>query len=1028
MKYLFFIIALFGTFSIWAQPVNDLCSNALDLPLGQVNTSPFYTIGNCAGATATMGIPVFDSVCTVWRTSRKDVWYKFSAPYPKGKIFFYGNNLSGYAYQIFKGNCSGMRQVFCNPNTMTSGALDSSTFYGFQPDTIYFLRVYNWSSPNLPSLPFSIGIKFYSSGKIFSKLTGGVWDVPATWVGNVAPTNMDSVEISEGSTVKTPTVVNIPIDCRWLKIGGSDSTKKAIFNQRSAQSTALGLILGKGDSIVSRLDNGQFNTNGVFFSISASSVINGGINARKVTLSFGGNSLLNFSGSGTIVQNLFGGFYHGNRGTTNFGFGGNTQGILSLRFGTLKFLKPIVYKLRAIPPSPLAEEYNYIERFAGTYEGTMTFEMPVDFILQKARIKYRYGVPLAGSGYTIQEDTLTRPGKEFINTKAMRAVTINRLDKNRSFTFDSTLSLSQLECLKGKIRMKNPSDTVFAYQLSMSGDSSFNGYCTQGHVCLWKDPNFGEMMFGSTDNTFAISQNGKVRDGAIVGNWSSVPGQKICPEIIPNPPSGPVMAPLTTLGGGSVLFINSTKPIPSGQLKIRLVLRYDDYLLANPLDLYIAQAPTPNGPWIAVSQPVNTTIKSRTTDFIDFANGRYFCWATSAQGSDLALTAILCPPKYFQTGCLDSPNQRVGIAVQNLAVTSVESYVVSYRMGNGEIKSQVITYPTNARLGPLKKDTIWFSNDLGQAIATPQMHTFTAWVHMNDDTLKMNDTLRVTKDYRIQPFPYFNRFDTISLSNSQFPLVKNIPYRWFDSLQYANLLKAGAGSMQVTSGKYFALNNVSATNRVLETFGMSRPLFHSQYTNPIGPIQKPALLELKFAVGYFYGNPISVSDMLIGDTVFVEGTEDCGYSWKSILKIHRGNRPLTEKLTFMRDSLTFSNGSIISLRLRMHFVAGTTAPLVRIDSLRLYPGELTVSNSTLTQNSTPQIYPNPTDGRIQVRIPESWPGLGHYEIFNMQGSKVQEAKLENESIELDPHLKNGVYWLRLIGGTRSFGERIILQR
>lgn len=1028
MKYLFFIIALFGTFSIWAQPVNDLCSNALDLPLGPVNTSPIYTVGNCAGATATLGIPVFDSVCTVWRTSRKDVWYKFSAPYPKGKIFFNGNNLSGYSYQIFKGNCSGMRQVFCNPNTMTSGALDSSTFYGFQPDTIYFLRVYNWSSPNLPSLPFSIGIKFYSSGKIFSKLTGGLWDIPATWVGNTVPTNMDSVEITEGSTVKTPTVVNIPIDCRWLKIGGSDTTKKTIFNQRSAQSTALGLILGKGDSIVSRLDNGQFNTNGLFFKVSASCKIEGGINARKLTLSFGGNTILNFEGSGTIVQNLFGGFYHANRGTTNFDFGGNTQGILSLQYGRLRFLKPIVYKLRALQSSPFSEEYNYIERFAGIYEGPLTFEMPADFIFQKARIKYRYGLPAVGSGYTMQDDTLSRPGKEFINTKAMRAVTIKRLDKNRTFTFDSTLSLSYLECLTGKIRMKNPTDTVFGYQVSMYGDTSNNAYITQGHVCLWKDPNFGEMTNPSTTNMFAINRNGKTRDVYIVGTWSAVEGQKICPELIPNPPTGQVIAPLTTVGGNSIIEINSSRPIPAGQLKLTLALRFDDYLLANPLDIYIAQSQSPNGPWKAVSQPLNNTNQFRTTDPIDFANGRYFCWATSAQGTDMALTAILCPPKYFQTGCLDSPNQPVGIAVQNRSVTSLESFAISYKMGNGEIKSQIVTYPINARLAPIKKDTIWFNGDIGQAISSPQLHTFTAWVNVNEDTLKMNDTLMVTKDYRIQPFPYFNRFDTIALNNSQFPLVRNIPYRWFDSLQYANLLKAGAGSVQVTSGKYFALTGASGTNRVLETFQMSRPLFHSQYTNPIGPIQKPALLELKFAVGYLYGNPISVSDMLIGDTVFLEGTEDCGYSWKSILKIHRGNRPLTEKLTFMRDSLTFSNGSIISLRLRMHFVAGTTAPLVRIDSLRLYPGVLTVSNSALTETSIPEIFPNPTDGTIQVRIPESWSGLGHYEIFNIHGMKVQEAKLENEPIELDPNLKNGVYWLRLMGTNRTFGERIMLQR
>lgn len=1026
MKKFFIIILWLLTLSGFSQiPINDECQNAIELPI--LNSLSWYN-GDVKNSTPTYGIHLTDSVCVTWNANGKDVWFTFVANETNSRLFF-KTTVPGFVRQLFKGNgCDTMGQRQCFNLAPYPNIVDSILLGPLAIGERYYIRIGNRQNGNLPSYPFEVSLK--KSGIrnfIVSKLSGGVWDVPATWVGNLVPTNQDSVEITEGSTVKSPTFQSVAFDCRWLKIGGSDSTKKAIFNQRSGQSCALGLVLGKGDSIISRVDNGQYNANGVFFSVSASCTINGGINAKIVTLRFRGNSILDFTGTGTIVQNLFGGFTHENRGTTNFNFGGNLQSSLSLRYGTLRFLKPMVFKLRALPPGPFGEEPNYIEKFAGTYEGPLTFEMPVDFIWQNARIKYRYGLPASGSGYTSAEDTLSGPGKEFLNTKAMRVVTIERANKNRMFTFDSTLSLSMLQCLKGKIRMKNPSDTVFAHQTIMYGDSANNGYLTQGHICLWQDPNFGVLSDLPTDNSFALSKNGKVRYGNLIGNWFTVAGQKICPEIIPNPPSGSVVAPLTTIGGHSVLYIPSSRPIPAGQLKLRLYLQDDDYLLANPLDKYVAQAPTPNGPWKAVSQPVNNTFATRSTDPINFDNGRYFCWATSSEGADMALTAIICPPKYFQTGCPDSPNQTVGVAVQNKSVASVESFALSYQMGNGEIKTRVITYPINARLAPLKKDTLWFSNDLGQSITTADIHTFTAWVQMNGDSLKANDTLRATRDYRVQAFPYFNTFDTIKLQNSQFPLLRNIPYRWYDSINYSYYLKAGSGSMQITSGKYFAIST-DFGNRMLESFGMIRPSDHSQYTNRIGPIQKPALLELKFAVGFFSGNPISIQDMETGDTIFVEGSEDCGYSWKAILKIHRGNRPLTEKLTFLRDSLTFSNGSTISLRIRTHFVGGIMAPLVRIDSVRLYQGVLVGNEKELVSNQEIQVYPNPGSGQLEVLLSDQWSQNASYQLFNLHGQMVQEGKLEENHLEIHPHISGGLYWLRLKSGEKIAGKKLILDR
>jgi hypothetical protein len=75
------------------------------------------------------------------------------------------------------------------------------------------------------------------------------------------------------------------------------------------------------------------------------------------------------------------------------------------------------------------------------------------------------------------------------------------------------------------------------------------------------------------------------------------------------------------------------------------------------------------------------------------------------------------------------------------------------------------------------------------------------------------------------------------------------------------------------------------------------------------------------------------------------------------------------------------------------------------------------------------ITPNPTNGIIKAMLPDNY--SGNYQIFNINGILLQEAKFDNQTelqIELSQKLKSGIYVLKVITETSIFTGKIILNK
>ncbi len=75
------------------------------------------------------------------------------------------------------------------------------------------------------------------------------------------------------------------------------------------------------------------------------------------------------------------------------------------------------------------------------------------------------------------------------------------------------------------------------------------------------------------------------------------------------------------------------------------------------------------------------------------------------------------------------------------------------------------------------------------------------------------------------------------------------------------------------------------------------------------------------------------------------------------------------------------------------------------------------------------ITPNPTNGTIKAMLPDNY--SGNYQIFDINGILVQEAKFDNQTelqFELSQKLKSGVYILKVITETTTFTGKIILNK
>ena len=155
----FFSVFLFSAISLFAQPSNDNCANAISLTAASTCSN---TSGTLNASTASS--PGVASTCA--GTPGGDVWYKFvaSSVYPTISLSSIGSSFSGAGakLQLLSGSCGSFTSIACVSGGSSSLSLNTMTNRvgsGINVGSTYYVRVYSTTtSPSGVNWGFNICI------------------------------------------------------------------------------------------------------------------------------------------------------------------------------------------------------------------------------------------------------------------------------------------------------------------------------------------------------------------------------------------------------------------------------------------------------------------------------------------------------------------------------------------------------------------------------------------------------------------------------------------------------------------------------------------------------------------------------------------------------------------------------------------------------------------------------------------------------------------------------------------------------
>ncbi len=150
-KNFLFILAILlaSAGSVFAQPANDYCGNALGLTVNGASCGTAVT-GDVAGATQSVAPLICNSTTS---STAKDVWYKFTAVAASQIITVVGSASFDAVVELQNGACG--TNIDCADAT-TSGGTEVITAVGLTVGTTYYVRVYAWGSTVPATTTFTI--------------------------------------------------------------------------------------------------------------------------------------------------------------------------------------------------------------------------------------------------------------------------------------------------------------------------------------------------------------------------------------------------------------------------------------------------------------------------------------------------------------------------------------------------------------------------------------------------------------------------------------------------------------------------------------------------------------------------------------------------------------------------------------------------------------------------------------------------------------------------------------------------------
>ena len=258
---LVFAVLLLSQKDSFAQPGNDLCSNATTLTPG---TTCVTTAGTLKNATATAGIAV-----NCGSASSPDVWYNFTATssYPIITLSGYTISLSSIArMQLFSGTCTSLTSLACVSGTSLNVASVIGGA-GLTVGSVYYVRIYTSSAAAITSNSYGFNICITNAstptvdyGKSYVNVTKG------TNGGTVEPG--DTLEIRATFVVKANSAYNcsftdnIPANSTYIPGTLRVLTNEGKIYQQFTDAAGDDAGTYTGSSITINMGSGATSSNG----------------------------------------------------------------------------------------------------------------------------------------------------------------------------------------------------------------------------------------------------------------------------------------------------------------------------------------------------------------------------------------------------------------------------------------------------------------------------------------------------------------------------------------------------------------------------------------------------------------------------------------------------------------------------------------------------------------------------------------------------------------------------------------------
>jgi lysyl endopeptidase len=380
---------------------------------------------------------------------------------------------------------------------------------------------------------------------------------------------------------------------------------------------------------------------------------------------------------------------------------------------------------------------------------------------------------------------------------------------------------------------------------------------------------------------------------------------------------------------------------------------------------------------------------------------------------DAEALAIL-DPVCNSTTCVSSIAP--SLKLRNRGTTPLTSVTINYKLDSNPVN----TFAWTGNLGANATTTVTlpsFSPAVGGHIYT----VYTTSPNSSTDLNLNNDTA-------------ISAFSIIAPGTSNIPIAQGFASATFPPAAWT-IVNPDGGSTWIrhnAAGAYGGPVGCARLNNFLYTAGSGQSDYlvtaYLNFSSSVSP------LRLYFDVAYAQRTNAN------NDSLIISYTTDCGYTWTRIY--NKGRAGLATNggglvaTSFLPTATQWRSDSI-----NINSLAGQSRVQIRfenksgngnnlyIDNINILHGFIDVGIDELAWQNSVNIFPNPTDGNIQIEFNDAVSGAITLNLYNSYGQKVFSEAVDAGRRTLNENfntLPKGVYFLRISEANHTAVRKIVL--